>query len=84
MTAQDIAILIGATTTGITVIGSFVLQVMSFRAGRQRDAKLAQVHDLVNGQSEAIKKAIGESSFAEGHAAGVLEERDDPHVGVRK
>ena len=78
--AQAIALLIGAATTAIATLGAFYLQVLSFRAGLRRDLKLAEVHTLVNGQSEALREAVGEKAFTAGRAAGQADERHDPHA----
>ncbi len=81
--AQSIAILIGAATTAITTLGTLLLQIRQAFKGRERDEKIAQVHDLVNGQSEKLQAAIQLGSFADGKAAGVTQERDRPQTEPR-
>ncbi len=80
--AQSLAILATAVGTVITTAGGLVLQILNFRASHQRDRKLAVVHDLVNGQSEALKKAIGDEAYNAGHAEGIIAEREDPHANA--
>lgn len=77
---QGIGIIIAATAAAIPVVGGFVLQVLTFAASAQRDKKLAEVHTLVNGMSEAKERADTAVGFANGRAEGILAERHDPHA----
>lgn len=68
-----VAAVLGGAAALITVIGGFVMQVLTFvrqgqlmASGIARDNKLAQVHDLVNSQSEKLNEAIRAVAFAEG------------------
>lgn len=76
MDLGGIAAIIGAIAALITVVGSFVMQVLTFArqgqlmaAGAARDGKLAEVHDLVNSQSEKLNEAIRSVAFAAGEKA---------------
>ena len=69
-----VALLITAISGATTV----VLQIVNNFGGRQRDKKIVQLHNLVNGQSQALNKITGQEGFAQGHAAGVEDERARP------
>jgi hypothetical protein len=78
---QGIALVLGATGGLLTVIVGTGLQVAMFiRQGRQlrdgvaRDAKITQVHDLVNGQSERLNAALISVAKSEGEKIGAADE----------
>lgn len=87
MDYQGVAVLISTISAVIISLGTFAMQVVGAIqrekmkvAAKATDVKLAQVHDLVNGQSEkmaVISKAIG---FADGEKAGQAQERANPMV----
>ena len=88
MDYAGLSILIGAIAGLITVVGGFAMQIATFirqgqmlraqhaqaAAGAARDQKLAEVHDLVNGQSGAIRKL----EYEAGQRAGTDAERANP------
>lgn len=92
MDLGGITLLIGAIAGLVTVIGGLGMQVATFvrqgqmlesqrdqtAAGLKRDEKLAEVHNLVNGQSELLKKA----AFTAGEKAGGDAERENPTVAA--
>ena len=82
MDYQGIALVIGAIAGLVTVVGGFLLQVLTFwRQGKMMEQDLArdviakQTHDLVNGLSARKDEAQKSAAFAEGKAAGVTQER---------
>lgn len=84
---QGIAILVGALTVSVTSIGGFVLTAIAVvrqgqmqQAGVARDKTLAEVHNLVNGQS----KKLEELSFQAGVAQGGKDERANPTVAEHR
>jgi low affinity Fe/Cu permease len=78
--AQSIAVLVGAATAATTTLGTLLLQVMTYRAGRRRDEKLETIGRNVDGLSEAKAAAAKELGIAEGKVTGIATERHDPHV----
>lgn len=83
--SQGIALILGAVGILITTVGTFIVSMVTlFRQGRadqrstERDTKIAQVHDLVNSQSEKLNRAIEAGALARGKIEGALEERANP------
>lgn len=66
MDLQGLAALIAS----LVLAGGFVLQVMTFRRQSNRDQKMAEVHNLVNGQSEKLNALTAKSSYAAGQKSG--------------
>ncbi len=73
MTGADIALIITAT-------GTIGIQFYNAWRGGKRDVKIAQVHDLVNSQSERLNEAVRAGAFADGKADGIAEERAAPMI----
>jgi hypothetical protein len=73
MTGADIALII--TASGTVLIQGY----NAWKSGR-RDQKLAEVHNLVNSQSEKLNEAVRAGAFADGKADGIAEERAAPMI----
>lgn len=77
---NGVALVIGAFAGLVTVIGTLILQILTFvRAGQMRVA-VTELHDSVNGQSVAFKEALEKVAFAAGEKSGVQSERAAPMV----
>jgi len=77
--------LIGALGTLAIGLGTMVIQIIILVRQSKTQAELADnkgrmaiLHDMVDGQSEKLNKAIGEKSYAQGHADGIQTERAEP------
>ena len=77
-----IAAVIGALGAFLTIVGNFVMSLLTFMQNRElmvvtknQNSKIEQVHVLVNSQSEELKAALTKVSFAEGKDAGVAAEQ---------
>lgn len=78
MDYQGVAILIGALTAFVSVVGGVAINVATFvRQGQVKDA-VTQLHDSVNGQSKELKDAIAKVAFVAGEKAGAESERANP------
>ena len=79
--------IIGTLTTAVIGVGGLVMQVIILlrqsetqrQIGQSAD-KLVVLHDMVDGQSEKLNKAIGGQAFSEGKAEGIKSERANPMV----
>jgi hypothetical protein len=71
---NDLPGLISSSATLLTVVGSLGIQIFNLIRSGKRDQKIAEVHDLVNGQSEVLKTAVKAVAFAEGKEAGIASE----------
>jgi len=79
---QGIALIIGSVGAVLASVGGITLQILTFmrqgqmmRAAVSRDAKIDEVHDLVNGASLALNAALIKVAHNEGEKAGVETER---------
>lgn len=81
-TAQDWAIFFGAGTAAVVaivpIVGTFILQLLTFLKQPARDALAQTTHDLVNGLSEKHIAVEKEKSLKDGIATGVQMERANP------
>jgi hypothetical protein len=75
-----IALIIAARTGGVGTLITSGLAIATFFKQGARDAKIAQVHDLVNHMSQEKTVADKEVSRAEGKAEGIAEERAAPMI----
>lgn len=77
---QGIALVISAATVSAGTLVTIALQIATYRDGRKSAAKLLEVHDMVNGMTEAKVKAAEDAGKVEGKALGIRTERADPHA----
>lgn len=68
MTSGDAAAVLGAAAVFVTALAALV---SSWRNGR----KIADVHELVNGQSAQLRELIELRAYLAGHTAGVTDEQ---------
>lgn len=81
---QGIALVIGACAALISAIGGVVMQYAALKGQRKLMAVSKEIHEGVNGQTRLLVETAKAASLAEGHAAGVADERADPHVSVSR
>lgn len=72
---NGIAAVIAATVAGIVSVGTFAMQVISWRDAREikrlslaRDVQIRQVKDLVNGKSDQLAAFVAKEAFEAGRA----------------
>lgn len=70
------AIIVALGVAVPSIVGAWV-SVLNLRNGKVRDTKLAQVHDLVNGQSERLEAL----TFKADEVSGADKERAAPTTG---
>lgn len=82
--AQGIALIIGALAAFIVSVGTFVMQYRANKKmnniredGAMRTAQIADVHELVNGQSAKLLALTAQAS----EAKGAKDERDAAETG---
>ncbi len=63
---QGIALIIAALGVAIPSIIGAVVSVIALNRGTARDTKMAQIHDLVNGQSAKLNALSEQKGFVEG------------------
>ena len=63
---QGIALVIAAVGVAVPAIISAVVSMISLNRGVARDTKMAQIHDLVNGQSAKLNAMSEAKGFIEG------------------
>ena len=63
---QGIALIIGSLGVAIPSIVAAVVSVIALNRGVARDTKMAQIHDLVNGQSAKLNALSEAKGFVEG------------------
>jgi hypothetical protein len=71
---QGIALVIAAVGVAVPSIIAAIVSLMNLNRGNVRDEKMAQIHDLVNGQSLKINAM----SEAKGFREGMDQERANP------
>jgi hypothetical protein len=79
---NGIAAVIAASVAGIVSVGTFAMQVVSWRDNREikrlslaRDVQIKQVKDLVNGKSDQLSAFVAKEAFE----AGRTHEREAPN-----
>ena len=70
-----IAAMIGALTAFMTVVGTFVMQLLAYRRQGQILAQGKEIHKLVNGVSHELSEAKEKVAFGEGEKAGAATEQ---------
>lgn len=77
---NGVSLIIGASCAGVVTVGTFIMQVITWRDARElkrlskaRDetmaaqgAQLKTVKDLVNGQSEVVKAYVAKEAYEKG------------------
>lgn len=80
MTGSDWGVIIGAMAAAVPIVGGFVLQCLTYRRQAKRDAVVDIIKTSVDGLGDKRAKMALRAGTAEGHAAGVADERAEPHV----
>ena len=75
MDYQGLAILLTAFGVFLVNVGTAIIAFLTYLKGRTNETKLKEVHELVNGQSEALRTAVGQAAFSEGKAVWAEQER---------
>jgi hypothetical protein len=73
---SGIALVIAAGTGAVSAIGTLVLSALTFARQGARDAKIADLHGLINGVSHELASTAKRADFAEGKEAGTIAEQE--------
>lgn len=77
---QGMAILIGAITAFLTVVGGFAMQIAIFIRQGHAIQVSKELNASVDGQSKLLNEAVRSGAFSAGEAAGVATERANPQI----
>ena len=78
MTAEGVALILGAVGLLLTTLGTFIVSMVTLSRQGRVESKVQDLAHAVNGQSKELKDEIRKVALIEGKVAGVAQERANP------